>query len=68
MNDVDVIYMPVFINNNHWLLAVIHLPEHLIEVFDSLDGKNPDVTNVLLRRFSELYGHEDMWEGQQLLS
>ena len=58
MNDVDVIYMPVFINNNHWLLAVIHLPEHLIEVFDSLDGKNPD----LLRRFSELYGHEDMWK------
>jgi Ulp1 family protease len=60
-NDVDIIYLPVFINNNHWLLAVVHLAELLIDVFDYLDGNNDDVTSVLLRRFSELYGHRDLW-------
>jgi hypothetical protein len=52
-DEVDVLFLPIFIHGNHWILAVIHFTVRLIEVYDSLDGNNADVVTVLLRRISD---------------
>jgi Ulp1 family protease len=61
-DDLSILFLPVNINNNHWMLAVINFMLHDIDLYDSLDGENDDVSRVLMKWFPALYGNPPYWK------
>ena len=44
------------------MLAVINFMLHDIDLYDSLDGENDDVSRVLMKWFPALYGNPPYWK------
>jgi Ulp1 family protease len=63
-DDMEKLFLPIFIHGNHWILGVIHFTVRLVEIYDSLDGNNEDVASVIVNRMSDLYGKRKFWTFQ----
>jgi len=45
---IDDTYLPMNVNDNHWILVVVHWSRYLFEIYDSLDHKNVDISATFL--------------------
>ncbi|GJX85206.1 phospholipase-like protein [Tanacetum coccineum] len=52
MDDVDIVYMPLHCNGNHWVTCVVNLPSSTIHVIDSLPNDD---------RYHTLKAHLSKW-------
>lgn len=53
--DYDIILVPVYVNDNHWTLAVIYINEDkiVIQYYDSLGGENEELLDQLVEYLRE---------------
>ncbi|GJV06711.1 phospholipase-like protein [Tanacetum coccineum] len=51
-DDVDIVYMPLHCNGNHWVTCVVNLPSSIIHVIDSLPNDD---------RYHTLKAHLSKW-------
>jgi len=45
---VESVYLPLNVNDNHWILVVINWPGYRVDVYDSLDSKNEIVCGTFI--------------------
>ncbi|PON98501.1 Ulp1 protease family, C-terminal catalytic domain containing protein [Trema orientale] len=50
--DVDLVYMPILVTNNHWCLGVLDILEKKITIYDSIRGAKHDIE---VRNHAEKY-------------
>jgi hypothetical protein len=43
------LYLPFSVNDNHWILVVIHWSRYLVEIYDPLDSKNGDISAKIIK-------------------
>jgi len=43
------LYLPYSVNDNHWILVVIHWSRYLVEIYDPLDSKNGDISAKIIK-------------------
>ena len=53
--EMDMVFAPIYVHENHWCLACINLVSHRFEYYDSYGGTNVDCRYV--RDEAELYSH-----------
>jgi hypothetical protein len=50
----DHIYFPINVNNNHWILVVVHWREEAVDIYDSMDLQNKKISDILMSRVNEM--------------
>jgi hypothetical protein len=45
---IEDIYLPINVNENHWILVAVYWSRYLLEIYDSLDHKNVDISATFL--------------------
>jgi Ulp1 family protease len=38
LKEVEIVLAPVHLNNNHWAMAVVNIPERTIHIMDSMNN------------------------------
>jgi Ulp1 family protease len=50
LHEVEIVLAPAHLNNNHWAMAVVNIPERTIHIMDSM---NNGLTGQTKREFME---------------
>ena len=59
---IDVMYFPLNINDNHWILAVANKKKRVMDVYDSLKFKNGKETKLLYTKLSMVFSNGEPWK------
>ncbi len=57
----DIMYMPININNNHWILSVVNKRKRTIDVYDSLNHKNTREIRLVCKKLDMVLNNTDPW-------
>jgi Ulp1 family protease len=60
-NHLYDLHLPVLIHDSHWILVVIRFEQHSIEIYDSLDHDNDEVSKLLVNRLSLMFSDKREW-------
>ncbi|TKR69479.1 hypothetical protein L596_021634 [Steinernema carpocapsae] len=59
-SDFEMAILPVHVNNDHWIAAIVDVRRHCIMVYDSLRGLSWQLREDLLKTASSLAAHRGM--------
>ncbi len=57
----DTIFLPLNLNRNHWILAVIDRRKKNIDLYDSIGSKNHQVIKLLCKKLDMVLNNKDRW-------
>jgi sentrin-specific protease 1 len=61
--DMDMVFVPIHVNGNHWCMACINFTRQRFEYYDSLGGRNTECLHNLRQYVideAKLYSHADI--------
>jgi len=61
-DSIDVMYFPININDNHWILVVANKKKRVMDVYDSLKFKNGKETKLLSTKLSMVFSNGAPWK------
>ncbi len=61
LDSKDFMYIPININNNHWILAVVSKRNRTINVYDSLNHKNTKEIRLVRKKLDVVLNNTAPW-------